>query len=467
MPLLNTVTQRLAGVQSQMRVLITATLFLIAGPPLLPEARAYDENASTRPHVLFLLVDDQRADALGALGNPVLRTPHLDRLVARGTVMRNAYCLGSNSPAVCTPSRNMLLSGRAYFRWKGPLAPAEAPNFPDAMKIAGYETYHHGKRGNTATLIQKRFDHDKYVHDETDRTNGEPCREIVDEAIEFLERRESNRPFFMYLAFSNPHDPRVAAEEYRSLYDPRQIPLPANFLPLHPFNNGEMTVRDEKLAHWPRTPEEIRRHLHDYYAVISGMDRHIGRLLAKLDETKLSQNTLIIYSSDHGLALGSHGLMGKQSLYDHSMKVPLILAGPNIPPGRSDALVYLLDIFPTVCELVGAEVPAGLDGRSFAGALLGRPRDARDSLFLAYRDMQRSVRDERWKLIRYPEVSVTQLFDLKADPDERSNLASDPAQAPRLAAMLARLRAWQQHYGDEAPLVVASPKPAAWAPPLD
>src|SRR5262249_30887876 len=162
-------------------------------------------------------------------------------------------------------------------------------------KAAGYETYHHGKRGNVATAIQKRFDHDKYVNDEHDRTNGEPCRDIVDGAIDFLALRPSDaKPFFMYLAFSNPHDPRVAASSYREMSDEGMLPLPANYLPLHPFNNGEMEVRDEKLAPWPRTPEVVRSHLHDYYAVISAMDRHIGRLLAKLDELRLTENTFVI-----------------------------------------------------------------------------------------------------------------------------------------------------------------------------
>lgn len=439
---------------------LVLALFVSAG-----SLRAADE-AAAKPNVLFLFADDQRADALGALGNSVLKTPNLDRLVARGVVMQNAYCLGSNSPAVCTPSRNMLMSGRAYFRWKGPLAPAEAPNFPDAMKTAGYETYHHGKRGNVATAIQKRFDHNKNVNDEYDRTNGEPCRDIVDAAIDFLTQRSpTSKPFCMYLAFSNPHDPRVAADSYRKLYEEADLPLPANYLPVHPFNNGEMEIRDEKLAPWPRTPQVVRKHLHDYYAVISAMDLHVGRLLAKLDELRLAEKTFVIYAAEHGLALGSHGLMGKQSLYEHSMKVPLIVSGPAIRPGRSAALVYLMDIFPTVCELVGAPVPPGLDGRSFAGAVLGKPFEPRDMLFFAYRDVQRALRDERWKLIRYPEVNVTQLFDLASDPDEKTNLASDSAQAERVAAMLAQIARWQKHYGDETPLTVANPKPAAWTPP--
>jgi arylsulfatase A-like enzyme len=434
-----------------------------AGPDAARAAQA--QAGKHRPNVLFLFADDQRADGLAALGNPVLKTPQLDRLVQRGMNLRNAYCLGSNRPAVCSPSRNMLLSGRAYFRWQGVMASADEPNFPTSMKAAGYETYHHGKKSNTALPIQARFEHDKYVNDNYDRTNGQPCRDIANDAIAFLEGRHDPRPFFMYLAFSNPHDPRVADEEYRRLYDERLIPLPKNYLPQHPFDNGEMAVRDERLAPWPRTESEIRKQLHDYYAVISAMDHHIGRLLAKLDELGLRDNTIIIYSADHGLGMGSHGLMGKQSLYDTHMKPPLIFAGPGIKTGESDALVYLLDIFPTVCDLVGAPIPPGLDGRSFADVLRGKTTHARDQLFLAYRDVQRAIRDDRWKLIRYPQVNITQLFDLKNDPDEMHNLAADPKQAGRVEAMMAELRKDQEHYGDHCPLVVEHPKDPKWTPP--
>src|SRR5262249_30560811 len=155
------------------------------------------------------VADDQRADAIGALGNPVVQTPNLDALVNRGFVFHNAYCLGSNSPAVCLPSRNMFLSGRAYFRWKGPPAPAHKPTFPVMLKAAGYETYHHGKRGNTAINIQAKFDHNQYLDDQKERTSGEPGKRIVDDAISFLKDRNDTKPFFMYLAFEAPHDPRV------------------------------------------------------------------------------------------------------------------------------------------------------------------------------------------------------------------------------------------------------------------
>jgi arylsulfatase A-like enzyme len=440
----------------------SALLLLVACSSVAAQAETTPTNA---PNVLFLFADDMRADSIGALGNPVIKTPHLDRLVERGFAFRNAYCLGGNMPAVCTPSRNMLLSGRAFFRWQGPFAPGEAPNFPLSLSAAGYQTYHHGKKSNTAINIQARFDINKYVNENIERTSGEPGKLIVDDAIAFLKERNDARPFFMYLAFGNPHDPRLAAAKYMDQYERDKIPLPKNFLPQHPFDNGEMTVRDEQLAPWPRTEAELRKQTHEYYAVMTGMDAHIGRLFATLAELKQMDNTIIIFSADQGIALGSHGLLGKQNLYDAGMKSPLVLAGPGIPHGTSDALVYLLDIYPTVCQLVGAPIPTDLDGRSFQPVLAGQAKATRNELFLAYREVQRAWRDERWKLIRYPQVNMTQLFDLANDPDEMRNLANDPAQKSRIEEMLSKLASAQRSFGDTLPLTVANPKPAQWTPP--
>ncbi len=422
--------------------------------------------APARPNVLFLFTDDQRADTIGALGNPVIRTPNLDSLVRSGFTFTNAYCLGANVGAVCTPSRNMLLSGKTYFRWTGNLAPAEGLNFPVSMQKAGYETYHHGKRGNTALRIQAKFEHNYYLrNDMAERNSGEPGKEIVDAAIRFLGERKGERPFFMYLAFGNPHDPRVATRKYLDLYDPAKIPLPRNYRPLHPFNNGEMTVRDEKLAPWPRTEAEVRRHLHEYYAVTTALDGHIGRLLQTLKDRGQYDNTLIVFSSDHGLAIGSHGLMGKQNLYEHSMKAPLVFSGPGIRRGKSAALAYLLDIYPTVSELVGAETPADLDGKSLKPALDNPREQVRGAVFLAYRDIQRAVRDDRWKLIRYPQVNVTQLFDLRNDPDELRDLSDDPQHRRHRERLLRRLSMEQRRYGDTALLTVPNPQPQTFVPP--
>ncbi|UCD51947.1 MAG: sulfatase-like hydrolase/transferase [Phycisphaerales bacterium] len=420
-----------------------------------------------RPDVLFIFTDDQRADTLGALGNPHIKTPHLDELVRSGFTFENAYCLGADVGAVCLPSRNMLMSGRAYFRFTAKLgkdkrnyASAEKPNFPDSLKAAGYETYHHGKKGNTARLIHPRFDHSKYVVHHNTFDSVQPGKLVVDDAIGFLKSRPQDKPFFMYLAVSEPHDLRIPAQEYLDMYRREDIPLPENYLPFHPFNNGEMVIRDERLETWPRSEDAIRRHLHEYYGMITGLDHHFGRLFQTLKDLGQFEKTIIIFSSDNGLAIGSHGLMGKQSVYEHSAKVPLVFAGPGIPQGRSKALVYLMDIFPTVCEFIGAPVPDGLDGRSLASVIEGKQPIVRQTLFSSYRRCQRAVRDDRWKLIRYPLINKTQLFDLRNDPRETKDLSGDPAHAQRIESMTAQLRQWQGRLGDKQPLTSDSPERA-------
>jgi len=464
--------------------------FLLAAALLFAGANC----AHAKPNVLFLHADDQRPDTIAALGNAAIKTPTLDALARRGLAFDNAYNFGGNSGAVCTPSRNMMLSGKTFFHYSrlvNPktgsvfqpragdpnaadlvasklaagykwdiLAPADPPNFPSSLKDAGYQTYHHGKRGNTATHIQTCFEINKYLNDDmAERLAGEPGKEIVDEAIDFLtDTRDRSRPFFMYLAFGNPHDPRVAATSYRSQYDANKIPLPKNYLPQHPFNNGELTVRDERLAPWPRTKDEIRKQLHDYYATITALDHHLGRLLARLEELQLNEETIVIFSADQGLAMGSHGLMGKQNLYEHSTRSPLVFAGPGVTPGRSKGMVYLMDIYPTVCELVGAAAPQGIDGRSFAHVVRGEAKSHRDLIYCAYQGVQRVLRNERYKLIHYPRINRSQLFDLEADPDELRDLAALPEHQQLVRRMFAEMQVQQKFVGDWMPLSVAVPE---------
>jgi len=418
-----------------------------------------------KPNILFLFTDDQRADTISALGNPHISTPNLDKLVKSGMVFRNAYCMGGNVGAVCLPSRNMLLSGRSMFRYER-YASGDDPNIADSMKQAGYFTYHEGKLGNSAPEIQKKFDINKYVKDQEVRNAGNPGGIIVDDAMRFVDERPKDKPFFAYLAFETPHDPRVAPKRFLDAYDPAKIPLPANFAPQHPFDNGEMAIRDELLAPWPRTPEEIRRHLHEYYAVISAMDENIGRLLRKLEEKQILNDTLILFSADQGIAIGSHGLMGKQNLYQHSMNSPLFFTGPGVPKGESRAMVYLLDIYPTLLEMIGAPKPPGLDGVSFLPALQKKSNTARSRIFLSYRQVQRAIRDERYKMITYPQINRTQLFDLRNDPLEMRDLAADSGSAARITWMKEELRQEQARFGDTQPLATATPAKAEWTPPL-
>jgi len=434
----------------------TALTMPIAQPWLSAQLTA---PKSKRPNVLFLFTDDQREDTIGALGNRHIQTPNLDRLVESGFVFNNAYCMGGFSGAVCMPSRMMTLRGRSWFSVRD--MPKDAPNFPKSMNGAGYVSYHHGKRGNTDKEVHKSFTHSHYLDDATVRRSGHPGEVVADDAIKFLREHRKDRPFFMYLAFASPHDPRIAAKEDLDRYEVESIPIPPNFKPFHPFDNGELVIRDERLAPWPRTEAIIREHLRDYYAVITYLDGQIGRIIKTLKETGQYDNTIIIFSSDQGLAVGSHGLMGKQSLYEHSMGVPLIFRGPGIPKGKSsDAFAYLFDVYPTVCELVGADVPMGLEGKSLAPVIQGKTDSVRSTIFLAYKNLQRAVRRGRWKLLRYTQINKTQLFDLRKDPHETENLADDPAHADRVKQLMALMAKQQRLFGDTQPLTSDGPKPA-------
>lgn len=453
----------------------------LVGPAPPPEPR--------RPNVLFLMSDDQRADALSAAGHPDVRTPALDRLALRGTWFERAYCMGSNSGAVCQPSRAMVLTGRSLYRIPGAPADPGTPValLPELFRAAGYATFGTGKWHNGRDWFARGFEDGAAIffggmgshtelavhdYDPSGEFPGDARRPIgafsseafADAAVRFLAGHDGSRPFFLYVSFTAPHDPRTPPPEYRARYDPERLALPPNFLPLHPFDNGEMVVRDERLAPWPRTAEVVREHLADYYAMIEHLDAQVGRVLAALESSGFAEDTVVVYASDHGLAVGSHGLLGKQNLYEHSMRAPLILAGPGIPEGRrDDRFAYLFELHPTLCELAGIELPegSGVEGRSLLGAGGGR----RGSVFTAYKGVQRAVRDGRWKLIRYPRIDRTQLFDLAADPHETRDLAGDPAHVVDRWRLTGLLVEWQASVGDAQPLAVGDPLPAEFVPP--
>ena len=400
------------------------------------------------PNVLFLFADDQRPDTIATLGNDVIKTPHLDALVKRGFTFHNAYCMGSTMGAVCNPSRHMMHSGMSLFRYK---SAQPKDGFGAVMRRAGYVTYHQSKRGNTARAFHQEFEFSSYLNDRQERTSGHHGRAAANSAIEFLtEKWDREKPLFMYIGFAGPHDPRVAAPQWLDLYDRKEIPLPPNFRPFHAIDNGWMTGRDERLAPWPRTEENTRKQLHEYYACISSIDHNIGRIIAQLKELGEYDNTITIFSADHGLAVGSHGLFGKQNLYEHSMGAPLVFAGPGVPHGSSPALAYLYDIFPTVCAMVEAETPSGLDGRDLTPIIEGDEESVRDSVFLAYERGQRAVRHGDWKLYRFPLVNHTLLFNLRDDPHEMRNLANEE-HADKMAEMMDRLAAQQKRFADPHP----------------
>ncbi|WP_435020468.1 sulfatase-like hydrolase/transferase [Tundrisphaera sp. TA3] len=441
-------------------------------------------RADRPPNVLVLFSDDQRADTIGALGNPHVRTPALDRLVAEGTAFTRAYCMGSDQGAVCVPSRAMLLTGRTLFRVDTKIG---QDTWPEAFARMGYETFLAGKWHNGEASALRAFRQGRSIFlggmgdpdtlplrdigPDRKFTAPRPAAEhavkmFADAAIGFLgDRKGQDGPFLCYVAFNAPHDPRKAPKAYHDHFDPARIPLPANFLPVHPFDNGAMKLRDELLAPFPRTVEDTRRQLADYYAAIEHLDHQVGRILDALRVNGQAGDTVVVFASDHGLAIGSHGLFGKQSLYEHSMRAPLIFAGPGIPRGkRTEAMAYLLDIFPTLGHLAGVPGPEGSEGIDLAPAF-NDPSAGRPAIFTAYAKGQRAIRDGRWKLIAYPPLNLTQLFDLDADPAETRDLAGDPRYAAEVARLTAMLRARQAEFGDDLPLTTDKPRPRAFVPP--
>lgn len=437
----------------------------------------------SRPNVLFMIADDHRYSAIGSLGIENVETPTLDKLITQGTTFTQAHIMGSTSSAVCNPSRAMLLTGRNLFAAPDPL-PADAPLLPELLRQHDYATFATGKWHNRRESFARAFSDsgrvffggmsDQYavpVHD-FDATgeydpqtayiaDGFSATVFADDMINFLNaRRPDDEPFFAYIAFTSPHDPRTPPPPYDAMYDPDEVILPPNFMPEHPFDIGVGDVRDEHLAGYPRSEAEIRTHIADYYGMISQLDAEIGRVLAALDDSGLGENTLVVYTSDHGLAVGQHGLMGKQNLYDHSMRIPLIFRGPGISAGhRTNALVYLLDLFPTLLERAGVDVPAEQDGYSLNALLDGLTYKHRRSLFSAYqgifghprnRPYQRALKNERYKLVQsaISGKNTWQLFDLREDPFELVNLFGRDDYKSAAKQMLRSLRERQTRVND-------------------
>ena len=458
---------------------LATTSLMLAIAPLAGSASIAAE-AKARPNVLVLFADDQRADTISGLGNALIKTPNIDGLVREGTTFSRAYCMGSHHGAVCMPSRAMLLTGRSLFRIKEDLAGQDT--WPEAFTRAGYTSFFTGKWHNGGASALRVFPKGKAIflggmgepyklpiqdispeHTFVNpRKSGKHSVEVfADAAIEFIEGQAGPDPFLCYVPFNLPHDPRLAPQPFHDRLNANKPPLPANYLPQHPFNNGALVIRDEELAPWPRTPEVVRQHLADYYAAIEFLDEQVGRILAALKASGKYENTVVVYTADHGLALGSHGLFGKQSLYDHSMHSPLVMAGPGVPKGKkTDAFCYLLDIFPTLGDLAGVPGPKESEGLSLVPVLEGKVATRRDSIFTSYASFQRAVRDDRWKLIVYPQINKTQLFDLHDDPDETHDLAADPNHKAEVTRLTSLLQTWQRELGDNLPLTSEHPQPA-------
>ncbi|MFY0654933.1 MAG: sulfatase-like hydrolase/transferase [Cyclobacteriaceae bacterium] len=460
-----------------------------------------------KPNIILILTDDQRFNTISALGNDEIETPNLDKLVKSGTTFTQAHIMGGAHPAVCMPSRAMLMTGKNQFSLEsyGANIPANHITIGEHLQKQGYFTAHVGKwhndrqshhrSFNTAKKIfgmsylpwkttnahwhtpvydfkaDGNYDPSEFYHDppledftapyEHTKSKGRHSSEVfTDGAIEFISERQAvdkkdKKPFFLYLAHVAPHDPRQYPAELAQRFTKEKVSLPENFMTIHPFDNGEMKIRDELLLRSPRFEADVKQEIADYYAIIFHLDKQIGRLFNYLESTGLDRNTIIILAGDNGLALGQHGLVGKQNVYEHSVRVPLIISGPGIPMNeKRDQFSYIHDIFPTVCEIIGTDIPETVESKSLL-SIIQESKTVRKDLYFAYRDVQRSIKDEKFKLIEYvvpnknmylpPErkgefITTTQLFDLSNDPLEMKNLAKDPRYREKLLEMRQKLR---------------------------
>ncbi|MEM1211137.1 MAG: sulfatase-like hydrolase/transferase [Planctomycetota bacterium] len=433
------------------------------------------------PNILLIVSDDHRHSAMSCVDGPLadpVQTPHLDALAARGTRMTHAYHAGSWSAAVCMPSRAMLHSGRGPFDLPRDMAqvpeaslgtPAGDATLGGLLGQAGYRTHHIGKWHNNEEPFCRSFQSGEAVmiggmphdHFQTPMENWDGqalspmflsnCHgtDVFAEAARAFLYQHANadddRPFFLSLAFTAPHDPRVTHPEYHTRFPIDQIELPPNFTPDPALRPDLLPIRDNLSLTLPRDPEAMKREIAGYYAMVEHLDHGIGRVLDQLDTTGLAEDTLVIYTADHGHAVGQHGLLAKQYSYDHSLRVPLLAAGPGIPKGRTcDALCYQHDLFPTLLHTAGiTDTPTAFE--DLTPCLTGQRDHHRPWVGCYYTDEWRTVSDGNTKLVQrlLPHDRGFTRFDLERDPWETTPIATGPDDP-----LHAALTDWQQWSGD-------------------
>lgn len=480
------------------------TVILFTG--LNAPAQGIASTQKNKPNVLLIYTDDHRYSGVHALGKQQVQTPNLDALAKEGIVFKNTYLMGSFSGATCIPSRAMLLTGRQLFKLKeqGHTIPEEHRTIGETFQQAGYHTHIVGKwHQDNASLVRSfhtgekimgrgvyltdhfrmpLWDWDKeakfsaadaylLVYNDAGKIHRRPLNQtdkrgpigteidgphtseiFAETAANFIQDYQKTAPFFMYLAFHAPHDPRQAPQPYRKIYPPEQIELPPSYMPQHPFDNGHLVLRDEALAPWPRTPEIAKQQLADYYAIITHLDDQIGKVIAALKASGHYENTLIIFAGDSGLGVGNHGLLGKQNVYDEDgVHVPFIISGGALKDKGLEivAFSYIHDIFPTICALAGVPIPTSTTGKSLVPVIKGTKKQVRNYTYHAYKQFQRAFRQGDYKLIEYVRAAdfnknkgefiagsrVSQLFNVKEDPWETTDLSFLPQYQDLLLGM--------------------------------
>jgi arylsulfatase A-like enzyme len=458
---------------------ILALAPMLAFPTQVQAAEAARSVAPAgRPNILFILADDLRWNALGCMGNTQILTPHIDRLARQGVLFKNHFVTTS----ICCCSRASILTGQ-YARRHGigdfakPLTDAQwAETYPALLRQAGYRTGFIGKFGvgndRAIQAMGPRFDYwrglpaqgGNYFIEPGDPSRTHATARFGTQALEFLQGQAPGQPFCLSISFTAPHardqKPREFTPDDRdeALYAELAIPQPATANDAFFERLPKSVQTSEARKRWQGrfdSAEKFQRSTKDYYRLISGIDREVGRILTELATRGLSNNTVVIFTSDNGFALGDRGLADKWFMYEESLRVPLILCDPRQPAaqrGRTeDAMTLNIDFAPTLLEFAGLTPPAGMQGCALIPLMANaRPGDWRDGFFYEHHfgpeiiPPSEGVRTDRWAYIRWVNENppLEELYDVRADPLEAHDLAKDPEHATTLAQLRAR---WEKY----------------------
>ncbi|MFC1692252.1 sulfatase [Candidatus Latescibacterota bacterium] len=466
-----------------------------------------------RPNIIFIMTDDQTSDQMSCYGNPILKTPNMDRLAYEGTRFNNCFCTNS----LCAPSRASVLTG-CYSNINGIQGNAERKGdierlnpdlstFPQLLQKEGYYTAIIGKyhiQGEPVGFDEWRilpgqglyFDPEFIENGERTKTKGYVTDVITDKALDFLRKREPARPFCLVYQHKAPHRPFKPAPRHANLFNDIEFPYPET------FNDDYATRRIARLAQdmkfeislardYDDLPKNLsdeekkkwifQRFVKDHYRAVVGVDENLGRVLDYLDEQGLAEDTLIIYTTDNGFYLGEHGWYDKRFMYEPSLRIPLVIRYPRLGSAGQvcDKMVLNVDFAPTILDIAGIPVPDVMHGRSLKPFLDGRsPEDWRKSIYYSYyenswrlagfkqQDLSdpafqyftahrvgphHGVRTDRYKLIEYySEGDYWELFDLKSDPNELRSLYGQPGYEDITRELTQELRRLQKLYGDVA-----------------
>lgn len=440
-----------------------------AGAPLPP----------ARPNLILLLTDDQRWDSLRAVGDPGLQTPNLDALAAQGRLFQNNFA----TTPICAASRASIFTGQYERRhgivdFRATLRPERwAETYPLLLRAAGYHTGFVGKFGvGGRAAVQARaadFDYWRGVTgqggnrfiDPKDPDRVHATARQGDQALEFLRSAPADRPFCLSVSFLAPHarddQPREFEPDHRdeSLYHDTVFARPPTVAGEYFDRLPDFVRRSEARRRWQNrfsTEEQAQATLRDYHRLVAGIDREVGRLRAELQKLGRADDTVILFTSDHGFALGDRGLSDKWFMYEESIRSPLVILDPRLPEalrGRPvDALALNIDLAPTLLDYAGLPAPPAMQGRTLRPLLesTSPPADWRQEFFLEHHyaaeiiPPSEAVRTTRWTYIRWlsPNLEQEELYDLEADPLQSRNLAADPA----FQDVLARLRSAHAGY---------------------